>query len=166
MPDKIANRFLNGIMELKVNQSQTNNIFRLATNLVHETNVYCRKQITENSCDPLETLDASNRMISSELRKFDSDHKRQISFKKQESYVEPVEYEIGTHWETRRDKDSKIKMDSHVQSTFSYVPLLDIIKPLFKDTEFRKMYFEYNESKKHTCEDGVYKDFCCGQNSK
>lgn len=161
-PEQLAHEFLYGILQTKMNQSQTNNVFKLTTSLIEEIGKFYCESVDKHSCDATETIESAGRMILSELNQFDSAHKRQLYFEKQETFVKPVELTIGTHWQTRRQKSTNLLLSEHVQSTFGYVSPLQTIKALFSDPEFLEMYLGYNDNGKHMCEDDVYMDFCCG----
>lgn len=156
------NDFFCEILLLGLNESQINGVFHSTKELIRKTHHFVRCTVNIQNCNPLEAVDASFKVVQNELEKLDSAYKRRIFFEEDPGYIKPVSVAIGTHWETYRDKNSKIKLPAHVQSTFSYISPLEILKSLFSDKRFYDLYFDYNKNMKHTCTENVYKDYCCG----
>lgn len=64
--------------------------------------------------------------------------------------------------------DPNRDIPNHVltQTTFHYVSILDTLKALFTQPNFRNVYFEYNLTEKQTCAEGVFMDYCCAKNAQ
>lgn len=78
----------------------------------------------------------------------------------------PKEIPIGLKWRSKKEAGNDIVDHKLIQTSFQYVSITDSLTALFKNSEFKKMYFQYNEREKHVCTDSIYRDFCCGSNSK
>lgn len=154
--------FFREILQLGLNETQINGVFHSSKKLIENTHHFVHGIVNTQKCHPLEAVDASFKLVQNELVKLDSSYKRQKFFENDPGYIKPVSIAIGTHWETYRDKNSKIKLPAHVQSKFAYISPLEILKSLFSDKDFYDFYFDYNENRKHACIENVYKDYCCG----
>lgn len=150
------------ILQLGLNETQINGVFDSTKKLVEKIHHFVHDIINTQKCHPLEAVDASFKLVRNEIAKLDSSYKRQKFFQKDPRYIKPVSVAIGTHWETHRDKNFKIKLPAHVQSKFSYISPLEKLKSLFSDMDFYDLYFDFNKNKKHMCTEHVYKDYCCG----
>lgn len=164
--EEIAEEFFKQIQSLNLNGVQTDKVFKTATALLSNFHFFCRAHVSTNPHNAVEILDVCNRDIVGELEKFNTEYKRQNFFKKQPDYIRPTPLAIGTHMEIKRDAKSKVRMPTHVQSSYNYVPLLETLQTLFSNEKLCQLYFEYNAMKKHVCSDGIYKDFCCGSKFK
>lgn len=163
---QIAQEFFQKLVRLELNQNVLNAVFHLTTELLQQTNDLCCENLTNKSCPPIESVNATTNLILDDLRQFNSSYKRNKFYESDRKFVKPKEYGIGTHWELKRDKESKVMLPYHVQSKFNYISLLDTISALFSDAEARQTYFDYNQSSKHACEQNVYIDYCCGAKFK
>lgn len=73
--------------------------------------------------------------------------------KKKWKIVEPIEYVLGVHYDTRFDKTTGIYSQVPVNDKFMYVPILGTLKSLFTNQELRSCF---HQGKSH--EDGIYGD--------
>lgn len=136
--------------------------------LLGETHAFNYNSLKNTSCSEtvLEVLNAAHKEVVSEIRKYDTEHKRNKIYEANDLYVKSNELAIGTHWEMKRDKNSQKAYPNHVQSAFHYVSITETLKSLFHRKDFRKLYFDYNNittGKKHRCTEGTFIDFCCGK---
>lgn len=142
-----------------------NSIIELTGRLLNKTHQFCNSSMKTHEENPFEALDCSMNLFSAGLYRFSTAFKRKNFVKNHESYIEPQQFGIGTHFELKRDKLSGILEQVHKQSTLSYVSPLEIITRIFKMPHVREEYFTY-QSQKHTCVPDVYRDFCCGSTFK
>lgn len=163
---QMAQEFFQKLVRLELNQNVIDSVFHLVTDLLQQTNDLCCENLNIKSCSPIESVNATTNLILSDLRQFDSSYKRKKFYESDSKFVKPKEYGIGTHWELKRDKESKVMLPYHVQSKFNYIGLLDKIAVLFSDEKFRQTYSDYNQSGKHICEQNIYSDYCCGAKFK
>lgn len=162
-PDEITRNFLISMTQLNLNEKTMNDIFHLTETLLKKTHEFCQQSMkTNKDVSPSEVICDSMNVVSRGLQRFDSSYKRKMFFESQPSFLRYNPVAIGTHWETERDKKTKLLEQTHKQSVFSFISPLDIIKKLFEKPNFRDTYFEYNEKNRHVCEPNVYQDFCCG----
>lgn len=159
---QIAKDFFMGLIRLELNQNVIDSVFHLVTNLLTQTNDLCCENLNIKTCSSIESVNATTTQVMNDLIKYDSTYKRQKFFESQNKFVKPKEFGIGTHWELKRDKESKVVLPHHVQSRFTYINLLEKISTIFSDEKFRNIYFNYNRANKPSCERDVYKDYCCG----
>lgn len=88
-------------------------------------------------------------------------HKRQKKLIKNTQYVEPIEKAIGLKWRTKLSLKTDLPDHTIGQLTFQYIPILETIKSLFAQEEFKTIYFDHNSSENHILQEGIYKHFCC-----
>lgn len=160
--------FTRKIAELETTEKVKNGFYNLVEDLLAESHAFkCNliKQTTGADENILEVLEVAHDTVLNEILKHNTVYKRNKICEKNELYVKPEERAIGTHWATRRDSDMKQIYPLHVQSIFQYVPITKTLQSLFSREDFKKLYFEYNNAStgiKHTCTEGNFKDFCCG----
>lgn len=152
-----------------VAQNVKDNVFNLAENLLKDVYEFICASVNHNKNshdnDIPEILNVAQYDVLNEIRKYNTVFKRNKLCEENELYVKPEEKAIGTHWESRKDRQTKKSYPVHVQSILQYVPITQTLKSLFQQKHFKKLYFEYNANSsgnKHKCDDDNYKDFCCG----
>lgn len=149
--------FVNSISRIKLNEKQTNEVFKNSKELAHQcislSNALC--QIEGN------TEQNTLRFVDDKMDKVCSAYKRLQIAEANPLYVPPNECAIGTRWEMVVDKTSSKRYRQSVQSTFQYVPIIDTLKSIFADPSFVKLYMDYNND--HVCQSGVYERFCCSE---
>lgn len=164
-PGEATTNFFAGLLQLNLNETTMTSIVQLAGRLLSKTYQFCSSSMKTHKDNPFEMLDCSMSLFIDGLNRFNTAYKRKQFVKNHQSYIEPQQFGIGTHFELKRDKTSGTLEQVHKQSTLSYVSPLEIIKKMFKMSHFRDEYFAY-QSQKHTCVPNVYQDFCCGSNFK
>lgn len=103
--------------------------------------------------------------MNDKFGKLNSSFKRNKELKNNANYVEPIEMAIGLKWHTKQNVNTNLPDYTIKQLTFQYIPILGTLKCLFANPEFKKEYFDFNSNKNHICKKGVYKYFCCSDNS-
>lgn len=156
-------KFLNEINSMCLTNDKTDKIFELSIELIQNLKNLC-EQLMKNGCgDTGDVLTLASSFTVQKLLLNGSVYKRSKNLRKSELYVQPVEKTIGTHWEMCKVKDTNETVPRLLPSKMHYMPIKLRIQSLFKQPEFRKMYFEYNSpSNHHVCELGRYQNFCCG----
>lgn len=69
---------------------------------------------------------------------------------------------MALNWKSKKECGNDLVDHKLVQSTYQYVSVIGKIRSLFKNDQFNKSYFDFNNNNKHVCADGVYEGFCCG----
>lgn len=164
-PGEATTKFFAGLLQLNLNETTMDSIVELTEILLNKTHQFSNTSIQTQKENPLEMLDCSMNLVVNGLRRFNTSYKRKQFIKNHESYIQPQQVGIGTHFELQRDKETGILEQVHKQSTFSYVSPLEIIKKIFQKSHVREAYFNH-QAKKHTCEPNVFRDFCCGSTFK
>lgn len=150
--------FLKKMLNLKVNECQLNSIFNLSIELIQHVTHLHMNIIRNSTLGPyvLREVEYIEADISRRLCAMNSNYKRKKYLQKDALYVKPKSCAIGVRW------DGNLK--TFVQCTFEYVSIQKTIESLFKQREFRELYFSYNSAKKYT--DGVYENFESGMLAK
>lgn len=161
--DSFFEDFVSSVRLMKLPEKSTDKIFSHVERFV----LNCQK-LCEN-LSPKHRQDEINSVVSlatvyavKKLKGRNTAAKRRQFLKSRESYVEPVESAIGLTWKSKGACGREIVEHRLIQTTYQYVPILDTLKSLFMNPDFNKMYFDFNENRKHVCSDGIYEDFCCG----
>lgn len=151
------------INSLKLNAKESTKIYQLVTSLVDKltaTNVELfRDPNSDMTAEHIANM--SSDLIKSEISLYETSYKFNKTIRSGLSYIHPEERAIGTRVELKRDRNSNTAIPRTLQSTCQYVPITQSLISLFKNDEFRRLYFTYN-SEKHTCVEGRYQHFCCG----
>lgn len=61
-----------------------------------------------------------------------------------------------------RENKSNVPVLTRIQCTYQYVSIIDTLRTLFENSEFSKLYFDFNDDKEKMCKNGTYQSFCCG----
>lgn len=142
--------------------NQTNDVYDLSIGLITAFSQMIITMITENNgFDHLEAVKLSSEFVTSALSKYSTSFKRKREIRCDSLYVEPQTKAIGTRTEVIRLKQQDIAIPQLLQCTYQFVSIVDTMKSLFSNAEFRQVYKDFNMSK-HICEPGVYRGVCCG----
>lgn len=155
--------WIGDLNSMKLNRKESVIIFNLVNGLIGEFSDALIGLLgdSHNGMTCTQLVNTMKDLVQSEFSLYNTDYKFNKTVCSNSSYVHPEERVVGTRYELKRDKNTNISVPRLIQSTLQYVSIVKTLESLFRDEEFRKIYFEYN-SEKHTCEDGFYKDFCCG----
>lgn len=164
--EAIVKRFLGSILNQNLNQKTLNSIIQLVKYLINDIGKFYSSKVFQNQSCSTELLMSMFKLIMTELARFDSTFKRAKFIRRQSNYVSPKRCGIGTNWEMRRNKKTRLMIPHHVQSIYTFIPPSKTIKTMFQNRKIVETYMEYNQSQKHLCVDGVYEDFCCGEVAK
>lgn len=162
------NHFLNGAMakisELKLTKIAANTIFRIYGEFVEKLHTFNCDSITRHQDDDImNILVGTKNFVLNKLYEFDSQYKRQKIVNNSNDHLKSREICIGTQLKMQNDKKNDVKLPKQIRPTLQYFPVLDTLRTIFSFQHVKKLYFDYNLSKKHQCVPGVYTDFCCGQ---
>lgn len=143
----------------------------LQQNHVDKVYVLCEKLLMKysqliSSEDMNITNAAAKDHVIRKLKANQSTFKRRNNIRKSTLYVAPKAIPIGLKWKSDVQPGRDIVNHKLTQTKFQYVSMIQTLIAAFQDTEFAKMYFEYNEQSKHECEDNVHRDVCCGSSFK
>lgn len=145
--------------QFKMKNSDKNELYQLCIKLIETTSNLSTQLIADN-VDPIFAIEASKSFACSQLNKLSTEYKRKKDYANNPQYVAPVEKAVGLRTEMMYDKNLQKKVPRIIQSTFQYIPILETLRILFSDENFKKTYFEYNAS--HDCTQGTFERFCCG----
>lgn len=135
-----------------------NHVFDLCSNLASEIKDANTRLINDsNGLNATQAVELTTDFVRSEFKEVKNTYHRNKLYSSDELYVASEERAIGTRWEVVKNHSGQA-VPQLVQCTLQYVPILDT---LFKRDEFKSIYF--GEEGRHSCVDGVYEDFCCGQ---
>lgn len=95
--------------------------------------------------------------VCCEIDKYKTTYKRRKLLESDPYYVEPIPKPIGGRWEKKLNRVTRTYQKHFVQCTFQYVPVLETLKSLFKNTIFKEEFLKSH----HTCDTEVYQNFCC-----
>lgn len=128
-----------------------NEILRLSKELVSKTTEINKQLIKNNPKEEVKfILNSTNDFIASQFDKFNSRYKRNSHQKNNPYFVPPEALQIG---DTTTGKP-------HLY----YVPILKTLSCVFANSDYKKMYFDYNNN--HGCTEHVYSRYCCAGNFK
>lgn len=99
--------------------------------------------------------------VDSKIEKLNTVYKRNKKLIQNTKYVEPIERAIGLKWRTKLSSKTDLPDHTIDHLTFQHIPILNTLRSLFAQEEFKNEYFEFNLSDKHVCQKGIYKYFCC-----
>lgn len=167
---KFMSNFCDSIVGLKLNENQTNAVFKLCETLVTNLNQLNHRLIMdENEMDAPFVLETTTNFMCGELSSHNSTYKRQKEFERSDMYVVPKELAIGTRFENKKCTNfvgQQALIPQSIQNSFVYVSILETLRSIFKSDENIRCYFEENNTLDHKCQDGLFKHFCCGSSYK
>lgn len=127
-----------------------NDILQLSKELIYRSTDVSKQIIKNNPEEDVEIiLNSTNDFVASHIDTFISRYKRDLHHKKSQYFVAPRVLHVG---------------NTKINETLHYVPIRKTLTSLFSNENFKKEYFDYNNS--HQCTDGIYERFCCGINFK
>lgn len=154
-------KFSNEINSMCLTIEKTDKIFQLSVSLIENFKHMCEQLIA--NVDIRDALTLASGFTTQKLLDSGSAYKRSKNLMQNELFVNPEEKTIGTHWEMCKMKNTNVTIPRLLPSRMHYIPIKSKILSLFKQKEFRKMYFEHNSPMNgHVCEPGRYRNFCCG----
>lgn len=155
--------FKSKLASLHLNEKTTNEIYKLCGELINQAHILNISLIEENpEAHPSQILSKSKDFICDKLHENSSAYRRKVKCDGNQMFVQPKELSLGVKWEMLREKTTKIAVPKLTQCKFQYISIVETLKVLFKREDFRKTYYEYNSNRGHTCTEGIFEDFCCG----
>lgn len=150
------------VTAMKTTIENKNAIIHLLKKVVNEME-HLNTKLLENTINgsPGETVAAAAQFIHDHLSMYDSARKRDKQCQENDKYVSSKRTAVGTHWIMKPLKDSNMSIPKLVQSVMEYIPIVETIVSIFKDDEYKRAYFQHNQS--HTCSIEQYEYFCCGK---
>lgn len=161
--NKFLQTFSNEINSMGLTNDKTNRIFQLSVSLIENFQNLCEQLILDESVNIGDALTLASGFTAQKLLDNDSAYKRSKNLMENELFINPNEKTIGTHWEMSKMKATNVTVPRLLPSKMHYMSIKSRIQSLFKQPEFRKMYFDYNSPvNHHVCEPNRYRNFCCG----
>lgn len=160
---KFLGEWTSQLNSMKLNKNDSTKIYQLSTSLIEEFSNVCYRLIdeVEDPIAPKQILTMTKHLVQAEFSLFNTAYKVNKTINENEFYVHPEEKALGTRYEQKRDRQTKLIMPRVIQSTAFYVPIVRTIQSLFTNAEFRKIYFEYNSVKDNCANDKIH-SFNCG----
>lgn len=148
---------LTTIIKMNLKNDDVNTIMDLMRKLIEQN---CVLQVNlikfsnaSSSKDKVHQINSAKDYVTKKITEFDSTYKRNKFVRRSKSYVKPISKAIGVRWDPNLRKN--------IQCTFQYVPIIETLKSLFSQQEFRNLYFTYNNTRKESNE--FYESFCDGE---
>lgn len=160
--ENVKQKFL--AMDLTVHQS--NEIVNFITQLVDGICETHRLLIDDNKVYSLRKVDLFHHRLRPKLQAISSLYMRRKEIRNSPTYVQPEEKAIGFKWKLVVDEITNTNRRRFEQNTFEYVPILETIKTELSDPGFWQIYENHNLNKDHICQDGIYRNVCCGSTQR
>lgn len=152
------NEITRAISSLHLTQAQTNTVFGSMTKLARAQSKLFG-EVCGTSVSRLKHAESVESYICAKLRKFTTEYRRHLMCLSSEFYVAPIEKAIGLHFRSEFDRHQNAAHHDLHQSYFHYVPVIETLKSLFKNADFKAAYMQNG----HLCVPGIYEKFCCAQ---
>jgi hypothetical protein len=161
--------FVKEVNSMLLIEQHTNKVYELAIKLLQQYRSLVSSISEDDQKVKADAINNSADFVTSTLSKYRTKFKRQSMFKENKLFVASEERALGTRWEVLPSNDSKLAVPQLIQSKFQYISILETLKILFSNENFRKTYFKYNTNKSfndYVCTEGNYKNICCGREYK
>lgn len=159
--------FSTTINSLKVPEDKINKFYECTNDLLESFSSFIGGLMAQDSgYTHLEVVDLAKSYVCDQLKRYDTAFKRQKQAENGATYVRLQEIAIGTHFEMKRSKKKNMSIPKLLQSKGHYIPVTETVRSLFKNRKFLDLYLNYNGDsalRGHTCENNVYRGFCCGR---
>lgn len=151
-------------MDLTIHQADE--IVNLITKLSKGICETHRLLVDDDKVKSLRKMNLFYHELQPQLNAIANYHKRRKEIHDSPNYVHQQEKAIGFKWKQVVDQSTGSTCRKFEQNTFEYIPLLETIRTELSDPELWKIYQEHNLNKDHVCEDGMYRDVCCGSTQR
>lgn len=161
--DYFFNQLNADILSIKTTEQNVNKIFRAFEQLIQNYDNLIKQTIPAEMSEKCSSaLDAARNFVLEKIVSRNTAKKRQKIIENDGLYVKPMKSAVGTTWKTKTSCGSDLPSHELKQTTGEFVSVIAMLESFFGDDEFHKSYFDYNETRKHKCTEGVFEDFCCG----
>lgn len=161
--ESVFDEFYEQLSSIKLNEKQMDRILVLSENLVtNYSKVLCDS--LKDECGSFVSDKA--KFLCKKINERNSKVKRLKEQRKNPLFVEAERHSIGLRWRSKLDSKNEIPNHFLAQSNFHYSSIKGTLQSLFKRSEFKDTHLKYNLHEKHTCTEGIYQDYCCGNNAK
>lgn len=155
--------FVDDIQLIHTTEKNLNHIFCSFEELLINFDYLIKNLLPKNHKSEFESiLGTGTKFVVEKLKGLNTANKRQNVLNANESYVKPETCAIGLTWKSKANCGKEIVAHDLQQTTYQYVSIIGSIKSYFVNDYFYKSYIDYNENRKHKCENDVYVDYCCG----
>lgn len=161
--ENAVDKFKNEITLMNFTNAQTDCIFSLTQNVLDTYSECLNSVISKTDKKLVTSVNGLAQCLKETLSTHSSAFKRKKTIEKEKTFVPPEEKAISCKWIQTMDEQSGRIVRKYVQTTFQFIPPSAIIKSLFEDPDFVKLYTEHTLNKSHECREGVYLDYCCGE---
>lgn len=158
--------FKNQIILMSLTRTQTDHIFNLTQSVIDVYSDAVKSVVPQREEKIHQSLKEFHDQFKATLDSHSSAFKRKKQIEKNIFYVPPEEKAIGFKWTQTFDEATGNIVRKYQQNTFQFIRPSAIIRALFSNPDFVKMYEEQLNNKDHVCKEGVYRDYCCGSHFK
>lgn len=163
----ITGDFIGKVFGMGLTKKNIDKIFELSDQLIrmHAKSIekwMNKKQNRQIDFNMEDVIKESTEYSCKKLHSLHSDYLRKKFLKTNRFYVEPQEMAICSKWTTSVQNNTDLNFDKMKQGTFQFIKPSSTLEALFLDSDFKKLFFKYNQSK-HECVDGEYAKYCCGR---
>lgn len=141
-------KFVHKLIDSHLPHDVVNEVLQFSKGLIFKTTAMNKEAMVnvKTSDNANLVLDSTEQFVTSQLNHFNTRYKRTKFYENSPHFVAPKTIFLNGG------------------ENFQYVSILETLKRLFADENFKHVYFNYNGN--HQCKKGVYERYCCGQNYK
>lgn len=160
--ENVAEKFKSEIILMSLTRAQTDQMFKLTEDMIDTYSEIIKSFVPVAEKKLRDNINIFHQSIKEILQSSNSAYKRKKQIEQSDDFAAPEEMAIGYKWVQTVDEATKKIVRKYQQNTFQFIRPSEIIRTLFLNPDYLKMYAESVENKGHICKDGVYKDYCCG----
>lgn len=164
--DSFFSDLVGDIYLLSVTEKERDTVYQLIDKVVGEFSSLVLAGLDIESDNVEQKISDVQQYVLDKIHRYDSSYKREKELHVRKTYVPPDNMAIGLTWATKVNIKTGLPDHTITQPTFQYVPILKTLKSLFIQPQFKQSYFESCFNPNHTCEDEIFKNFCCSSVSR
>lgn len=163
--DSFFDKFESRVNEMRLSKKNTDKIYQLCEEIICESLDLCERSFKKSQKNSVDIISDTKQYVLKKTSSVKTAYLRNKILMQNKNYVAPVAKAMGLKWKTKIKTDFDLPDHQLMQTTFQFVPPSQTLVKLFSNPEIQSIFFDYNKQK-HTCCDGIYKDYCCGNVSK
>lgn len=160
--EKVIESFKDEIILMSLTREQTDRIFKQTEAVIDIYSEVIRSIVPQTDTIFLRNINVFHQSLKRTLESSNSAFKRKREIERNVGFAAPEEKAIGYKWVQTVDQTTGNIVRKYQQNTFQFIRPSEIIRVLFSNPDFVKMFSESIKNKSHICKGGVYKDYCCG----
>lgn len=145
------------IQSLNTTEKNVSEVFCAFEELIENYNSLILSMLPQSN-----VIDTAKQFVIDKIKSRNTAKKRQKIIASDESYVKPTKSAIGLTWKSQSLIGNDLPCHQLEQTTYEFISIIETLRSLFNSDQYYKDYIDFNENRKHVCEEGVYQDFCCG----